>query len=293
MRGAGAGRTQLNCSVKFDSNSVIGGTSEAQGLTIGTTGSSDFYFANGAHDVSFGHVRFRGASYMWDLCDYSGSWTGSAQCQYGNFHDMTWDHCEFEWAGNTSGRYFNMWFDSRAGGGSIYDLTWNDCTFGVKRSASPHTGGVNVHLLIQPSPAEHSTTGPRSDNPNWKSFNWGLITHGSGLAALGGPNYGFRITNCTFIGSAPYDDLNLCDYIRARLFYEKGDDYNYSQAEIDACNPKYASVGWYIAGNWMSEGVRNELTQQRIESNNLEDQGGSAYHASAEVAQHDRELYGL
>ena len=239
-------------------------------------------------------MRFRGASYMWDLCDYSDSWTGSAQSLYGNFHDVTWAYCEFEWPGNTSGRYFNIWFDSRAGGGNIYNLTWDHCTFGAKRAASPHTGGMNTDLLIQPSPAEHSSTGPRSDNPNWKSFNWALITHGSGLAAIGGAGgYGFRVTNSDFLGAPnSLDNLDLCDYVRARIYYDKGDDYNYNQSDINAVAAKYATAGWQLSDNWLAEEIRTEVTQQKTETNNKENQG-AAYHVSAEVLQHDQELYGL
>ena len=128
LRGAGAGRTVLNFAVRFGSGSSIGDGSEGGGATIGA--SSTFYLLNGAHGTTFSHIRFRG---VWDICDYSGSWGGPVLLSYANAHDIVYSYCEFE--NSSANTIFNMWWDVRAGGGSLYNFTWDHCTFGVKNAA--------------------------------------------------------------------------------------------------------------------------------------------------------------
>ena len=120
LRGAGAGKTVLNFGMRFGSGSLIGSGTEAGGATIGA--SSTFYLLNGAHGTTFNHIRFRG---VWNLCDFSGSWSAPVYLSNANAHDIVYNYCEFENSSNEE--IFNMSWDARAARGDLYNFTWDRC----------------------------------------------------------------------------------------------------------------------------------------------------------------------
>ena len=100
----------------FGSNSIIGGTAENDGLTIGPGSGGSFSFTNGAHNTTLEWTRFRSTATQWDLCDFgNGKWATSSnpvRSNKGNFHDISWLYDEFENPGGDN-TIFNIWWDAR------------------------------------------------------------------------------------------------------------------------------------------------------------------------------------
>lgn len=293
LTGEGIGASRLNFRPVFGSEHIVGG------VTLGSTGS--FYFADGAHGLTFEDARFRStAAYLFDLCDYTALWANAVRRSRGNFWDIEWHGCEFEGNGGT-GRTFNIWWDARPGGGSIHDLTWQDCTFGVRNKAGLFGPG-NCHLLIQPSPPEHAPDGPRPPatgdpggiNHTAFGFDFGRVDHGAGQAAPGGADgYGFRVIGCDMVGTANLASIDLCDYVRAwaMVTYRLTDPGAVTQAMRDAAPDRVTTKGFALEDSWLSGKFIREYGRGVVDSGNLVRQG-TAYHVSAAVLEHDRELYG-
>jgi len=298
LRGDGIGRTRLNFAIEFGSRSVIGGRQSA-GLTIGSTsGSDEFCFRNGAHDTTFRSVRFRsrGAT-LWNLCDFTRSWHDRVVNDVANVHNIAWIGCEFEYTGDANGTTFNVWWDARRGGGNVYNLTWEGCTFGAK-NASGQFGSGRIGLLIQPSPPEHASDGPRPGSamsaPNY-GFDLSKITHGSGQAATGGAHgYGFRIWNSSFVGRSSFDSFDLCDYVRAwaMVTHHLTNPGQVTRAMRAAAPARFTTKGVSLRNVWMSAGFTREFGRNVKVSRVRTNQGG-AYHVPAIVRKHDRQLYGV
>jgi hypothetical protein len=286
--GAGIGRTVLGFGVRFGTGSTF------TDLTFGSASSSTtFRLTNGARDTRFASCRFRSrGQYLWDTCDF-GYWDGPVLCQNGNFHDITWTLCEFEYTGSSSGRQFNIWWDSRLGGGSIYDLTWDRCAFGV-RNSSGQFGSGNAAVVIQPSPSEHNALGPRPGSSVAFGFDWSAVTHGAGTAA--NPSaYGFRVTGCDFVGAASLASFDLCDYVRAWAMttYRLTDPGKVTQAMKDAAPDQMTSKGWYIADTWFGGNFIPEIGRDVTLLRSPDWQGTGTYHVADTVRAHDTELYGF
>ena len=241
---------------------------------------------------------------MWDFVDYSGSWGAPVYLSNANAHDIVYSYCEFE--NSTSTEIFNMWWDTRAGGGNLYNFTWDNCTFGVKNSAGVANTGRTA-ILLQPSPAEYGSSGPRTSNGGANfSFDWSVVTHGAGKAAIGGAGgYGFRLTNSNavgkltdFTGSGNYYSFDICDYIRAwaMVTYRLSSADGVTQAMIDAAPARMTVDGFLVQNTWCSGRFVNEIVRNEVEVGLTEAAKGgysTTYHVSAEVLQHDKELYGL
>ena len=162
-------------------------------------------------------------------------------------------------------------------------------------------------ILLQPSPAEYGTNGPRTSGGGANySFDWSRVTHGAGKAAIGGSGgYGFRLTNCDavgklsdFTGGGSYYSFDICDYIRAwaMVTYRLSDPVQVTQAMKDAAPRAMTVDGFLVQNTWCSGRFANEIVRNLVESNVTEAPKGTydrTYHVSAEVLQHDRELYGL
>ena len=299
VRGDGIGKTVLNFGMSFGSNCMVGGLRESEGLTLGRKYA--FGLTNGAHDTTFAWTRFRRPSgTLWDLCDFTHNWSDPARCNKGNFHAISWTDCEFECTGGTDPLLFNIWFDSRRGGGSIYDLEWRRCTFGA-RNASGRFGQGRMGILLQPSPPEHAKDGPRPAGVNDPSginstafgFDFGQVTHGSGLACVGA-KFGFRVIGNRFVGPASFASFDLCDYLRAwsMVHYRLTEPRMVTDAMRAQAPDAVTSKGWDVRDNWMSGKFIRENGRNVVATNNLTSQGASAYNVTSAVSEHDRELYG-
>jgi hypothetical protein len=305
LRGDGIGKTKLNFSIEFGSRSKIGGTSPSMGLTIGSTrDESRFHLRNGAHHTRFQWVRFRSRGWvLWNICDYTSYWSDDVVRSRGNAHDIVWADCEFEYTGDPEGTTFNIWWDARRGGGNIYNLTWVRCTFGVKNSSGAFGSG-QMGMLIQPSPPEHASDGPRpptASDPGGihstrESFDFDQVTHGSGRAAVGGEDgYGFRIWDSRFVGPASFTSMDICDYIRAwaMVTYELTRPSLVTDAMKAAAPDRVTTKGVSLRNVWMSSELVREYGRGVTLSNVKENQGQSTYGVRPIVRTHDEELYGL
>jgi hypothetical protein len=303
LRGDGIGKTRLNFAIRFGSLSLIGGR-KSMGLTIGSrSGPSVFHLRNGAHGTRFRWVRFRSRGpVLWDVCDYTPLWHDGVVRYVANAHGIAWVDCEFEYTGDPGGTTFNVWWDARAGGGNVYNLTWQRCTFGVKNSAGQYGSGA-MGMLIQPSPPEHATDGPRprktSDPGGIHSTNFGFdfsqVTHGSGRAALGGAKgYGFRIWDSAFVGRASFSTFDLCDYIRAwaMVHYRLASPDKVTRAMKAAAPDQVTAKGVSLRNVWMAGDFTREGGRNVRMSGVRTFQGTSKYHVRAIVSAHDRQLYG-
>jgi len=292
LRGDGIGRSRLNFALSFGSDSRI------EDVTLGGTQSTAFSFANGAHDSVFEDVRFRGrGSSIWSATDFTSSWSDRVVNEDADFHDMMFNRAEFEYS-NANADLWSIWWDSRAGGGRVYDITWQDCTFGVRNSAGAYGLG-RVGFIMQPSPPEHAASGPRPGAAITGStdydFDWSRVTHGAGLAADPGADYGFRLVRCRFVGRAGFVAFNACDYLRAwamttfRVPTESPGDV--TQTMRDRAPDRMTSKGWYVADCWFSDDMRFENGRDVTLIRNADNQG-TAYNVPDVVRTHDAELYG-
>ena len=292
LRGAGIGSTRLNFALAFGSNSRI------EDATMGATQSTAFSFVNGAHDSVLEDVRFRGRGFsLWQATDFTSDWSDGVRNQYANFHDMTFTRAEFEYTNDSDGDLWSIWWDSRSGGGRVYDVTWQDCAFGVKNSTGA-VGQGRVGFIMQPSPPEHASDGPRPTNGAVDyGFDWSKVTHGAGLAADASADYGFRMTGSSFVGPASFVSMNACDYLRswAMTTYRipASSPGNVTQTMRDAAPDRITSKGWYVADNWFSRDLRFENGRDVTISNSPDNQGAGAYNVPAVVKTHDAQLYGF
>ena len=275
------------------------------GLTIGSSSdASTFHLANGAHHTQFRWVRFRGRGWvLWDICDYTSYWSDPVVRNAGNAHDIVWTDCEFEYTGDPDGTTFNIWWDARKGGGNIYDLTWRRCTFGVKNSSGAFGSG-QMGMLIQPSPPEHASDGPRpptsSDPGGIRStrytFDFSKVTHGSGQAAVGGKDgHGFRIWDSAFVGPASVTSLDICDYVRAwaMVTYRLAEPSQVTPAMRAAAPDRVTTKTVDLRNVWMASELVREYGRGVTLTNVKESQGASDYHVRTIVRTHDKQLYGL
>jgi hypothetical protein len=305
LRGDGIGRTRLDFAIDFGSRSVIGGSTESMGLTIGSTReASEFHLRDGAQRTRFRWVRFRGSGpYLWDICDFTYRWRDRVVRRAANAHDIVWTDCEFEYTGDPGGTTFNVWWDARSGGGNVYNLTWIRCTFGVKNS-NGRFGSGRVGMLIQPSPPEHAPDGPRpqtaSDPGGIRStyfgFDFSQVTHGSGQAAVGGANgYGFRIWHSTFVGPASFTSFDLCDYVRAwaMVAHKLKSPNDVSSAMRAAAPDRVTTKGVDLRRVWMAGRFVREYGRHVTLAGVRISQGSFIYHVRAAVRSHDRQLYGF
>ena len=299
LRGDGIGTTRLNFEITFGSRSMVGGRTQAMGLTIGSSSSdTQFTLKNGAHDTRFRWVRFRGrAEVLWDICDYTDHWDDHVRREVANAHDITWTDCEFEYTGDAGGTTFNVWWDARDGGGNLYNLTWNRCTFGVKNADGDYGSG-RMGLLIQPSPPEHASDGPRPDSGSGVDFNfdWAPVTHGSGRAAIGGAKgYGFRIWDSSFVGRASFTSVDICDYVRAwaMVEYRLSSPDDVTSAMRAAAPDRMTTKGVDLRNVWMADDFTREYGRSVTVSGVEYSQGSSTYHVRPVVLAHDRQLYGF
>jgi len=260
---------------------------------------------NNSHDTKFQWTRFRrpNSDYLWDMTDFAKYWSDPVLNSKANIHDITWSYCEFEFTGLSTASVFNIWWDSRSGGANIYNLSWDHSTFGAKNSSGAFGQGT-MGLLIQPSPPEHAVDGPRPPGTNDPgginstnfNFDFSKVTHGSGLAAIGGTNgYGFRLTNNNFVGPASFTSFDLCDFIRAwaMVTYKLTEPAAVTQAMKDAAPDSMTTKGFYVANNWMSGKYTQEIGRNTTNINNLVRQGDTTYHVDDIVKTHDYQLYGL
>jgi hypothetical protein len=305
LRGDGIGSTKLNFAIKFGSRSRIGGTRASMGLTLGSTSKiSTFHLRNGAHGTRFQWVRFRSRGrVLWNICDYTDSWSDDVVRSSGNAHDIVWADCEFEYTGDSDGTTFNIWWDARQGGGNIYNLSWKRCTFGAKNSSGAYGSG-EMGLLIQPSPPEHASDGPRpptaSDPGGIHStrpgFDFGQVTHGSGRAAVGGQDgYGFRIWDSRFVGPASFTSVDICDYVRAwaMVTYGLSRPSQVTDAMRAAAPDRVTTKRVDLRNVWMSSELVREYGRGVTLSSVKENQGESTYNVRAVVRTHDEALYGF
>jgi hypothetical protein len=305
LRGDGIGKTQLDFGVRFGSHSSIGGRLQSTGLTIGSSSErTDFGLKDGAHSTRFRWVRFRSRGrVLWDICDYTDHWNDGVVKDTANAHDITWADCEFEYTGDPNGTTFNVWWDARQGGGNVYDLTWNRCAFGVKDAAGQYGSG-SMGMLIQPSPPEHATDGPRPRSPSDPggirstsfAFDFSKVTHGSGQGAIGGARgYGFRILDSAFVGSATFSSFDLCDYIRAwaMVTYRLTDPSKVSTAMRAAAPDRMTTKGVHLNNVWMADTFTREIGRNVSMAHVVTEQGASNYHVRPAVLAHDKELYGF
>ena len=269
------------------------------GLTMGSaTQQTTFELRDGAHSTTFRWVRFRSrGSVLWQICDYTAQWRDRVINRTANAHGIAWLDCEFEYTGDPHGTTFNIWWDARAGGGNIYNLEWQRCTFGARNSSGQYGSGA-MGLLIQPSPPEHASDGPRPGGVNSTNFKFDLskVTHGSGKAAIGGSHgYGFRIWDSNFVGPAKFACFDLCDYIRAwaMVTYKLASPGKITPAMMAAAPGRVTTKGVDLRRDWMSANFTQEcgrdVTVHRVRA----DRGTSTYHVRSIVLTHDRELYGL
>lgn len=305
LRGDGIGKTRLNFAVRFGSRSLIGGGLESMGLTIGSSSQrGEFRLGNGAHRTTFRWVRFRGRGpVLWNICDYTDHWHDGAVRDAANAHNIAWVDCEFEYTGDRGGTTFNIWWDARAGGGNVYSLTWKRCAFGVKDSAGQYGSG-RMGMLIQPSPPEHATDGPRpgtaSDpggihSTNFR-FDFSKVTYGSGQAARGGTGgYGFRIWDSAFVGPASVTSFDLCDYIRAwaMVTYRLSSPDGVTRAMRAAAPDRVTTKGVHLRNVWMAGEFTREFGRNVRMPGVRTSQGTSRYHVRPIVVTHDRQLYGF
>ena len=299
LRGAGMGKTKLDFAIRFGSHSTIGGGTLSTGLTIGSSSQNTaFHMRCAAHGTRFRFVRFRSRGpVLWDLCDYTHLWRNSVDNANANVHDVSWIDCQFEYTGDANGTTFNIWWDARKGGSNVYNLTWRGCVFGVKDSSGQYGSG-KMGLLIQPSPPEHASDGPR---PNGVSntdfgFDFSKVTHGSGQAAIGGAKgYGFRIWNSDFVGPASFTSFDLCDYIRAwaMVTYHLTNPADVTAAMIAAAPDRMTTKGVSLRYDWVAGKLRREIGRNVHLSHVKTEQGTDTYHVPAAVRTVDRALYGL
>ena len=305
LRGDGIGSTRLNFAVRFGSRSLIGGSRASMGLTIGSSSKpSVFHLRNGAHDTRFRWVRFRSRGpVLWDVCDYTSRWHNAVVRAAANAHDIAWVDCEFEYTGDPAGTTFNLWWDARAGGGNIYNLMWKRCTFGAKDSAGQYGSGA-MGMLIQPSPPEHATDGPRPTTATDRGgicstnfhFDFSQVTHGSGKAATGGASgYGFRIWDSDFVGPASFSSFDLCDYIRAwaMVHFRLASPSDVTRAMKAAAPDRMTTKGVDLRNVWMAGHFTKECGRDVTTSDVKTSGGTSTYHVRAIVLTHDRQLYGF
>ncbi len=293
LRGAGIGATRLDFALKFGSNSFI------ENATMGGTQSTSFSFVNGAHDSVFEDVRFRGRGFsLWQATDFTSEFNGGVVNRSGNFHDVAFRRAEFEYTGVADGDLWSIWWDVRAGGGSIYDVTWEDCVFGAKNSTGAFGQG-RMGILIQPSPPEHASDGPRPGAAITGStdynFDWSQVTHGSGTA-IPAADYGFRITGCYFVGPASLSSFDLCDYVRAwamtTYHIPTSSPGNVTQAMRDAAPDRMATKGVYVENTFFSGKWTKEFGRDVSDINNTKSGGTGSYNVPTIVKTHDAELYG-
>lgn len=305
LRGDGIGNTRLDFAVKFGSRSIIGGGLQSMGLTIGSTSEhGEFGMKDGAHDTRFRWVRFRGRGpVLWNICDFTHYWHDRVVRRSANTHDVAWVDCEFEYTSDPAGTTVNVWWDARSGGGNVYDLTWQRCTFGVKNSTGQFGSG-STGMLIQPSPPEHASDGPRpttaSDPRGIRStnfnFDFSRVTHGSGRAAVGGAKgYGFRIWDTDFVGPASFTSFDLCDYIRAwaMVTHRLTSPSLVTPAMRRAAPDQMTTKGVDVRDVWMSGEFIGEYGRNVTRSHVATRQGTSSYHVRPVVQRHDRQLYGF
>lgn len=305
LRGDGIGRTKLNFAIKFGSRSRVGGERESQGLTLGSTSEQTYFsLVSGARFTTFRWVRFRGrASLLWNITDYTALWRDASVRNAANAHDVVWTDCEFESTGDPQGTTFNIWWDSRKGGGNVYNMTWKRCTFGV-RNADGTFGSGRIGMLAQPSPPEHAADGPRppteSDPGGIQStrpeFDFSQVTHGSGRAAQGGSRgYGFRLWDSSFVGPATFTSLDICDYIRAwaMVTYRLSSPNDVTGTMIRSAPDRVTTKGFDLRNVWMAGKFIREYGRDVAVSHVLASQGSSNYHVRPIVLTHDRQLYGL
>ena len=305
LRGDGIGKTKLDFAVRFGSRSRIGGRLRSMGLTMGSTSArTKFGLRDGAHGTQFQWVRFRSRGpVLWDICDYATHWRDDVVRDTANAHNIAWVDSEFEYTGDPNGTTFNIWWDARAGGGNVYNLMWKRCTFGVKNSAGQYGSG-SMGMLIQPSPPEHASDGPRpetsSDPGGIRStnfrFGFSKVTHGSGRAAAGGAHgYGFRIWDSAFVGRARFSSFDLCDYIRAwaMVTYRLTDPSKVTQVMKNAAPDRMTTKGVHLRNVWMAGTFTRECGRSVTVSGVRTDQGTSTYHVRPVVSADDRQLYGF
>lgn len=307
--GYGIGKTTLEFSSsvpRFGSNLRFGGN-EAEGMTISNRGRKTYAFEAGAHATVFDNVRFRapGAGGLWDMCDFTHHWSDSVRRSKGDFHDVTMRDVELEYPGTNVASLLNMWWDARYGGGAIYNIHFERLHVGVKN----HTGQFGQGRggwLLQPSPPEHASDGPRpphlpDDSGGIRStnfgFKWNQVTHGSGKAvgsqeAVKG--FGFRLLASNFVGASSFTDFDLCDYLRAWAMcrYKLTEPKLVTQAMRDAAPSQMASAGFDLSGSWFAGKVTMENGRD-VKGAYTKNGGSSLYHVPAIVKTHDHELYGV
>ena len=243
-------------------------------------------------------MRFRGrGEVLWNICDYTDHWNDDVRRDVANAHDITWTDCEFEYTGDSDGTTFNIWWDARRGGGNLYNLTWNRCAFGVK-NADGDFGSGRMGLLIQPSPPEHASDGPRPDSGSGVNFNfnWAPVTHGSGQAAIGGSKgYGFRIWDSSFVGPASFTSVDICDYVRAwaMVTYRLTTTDDVTAAMSAAAPDRVTTKRVDLRDVWMADDFTREYGRNVTVSGVRYSQGSSTYHVRPVVLAHDRQLYGF
>jgi hypothetical protein len=297
-RGAGIGKTALD----FTSIPAFITGGRWEDMTIGLTSRKSFTFNPGAHDFLLDRVRLRspGAGGLLDLCDFSSHWADPVQKRKADFHDVTLRDVELEYPGpSAKASLLNMWWDARTGGGRIYNVTFERLQVGV-RNASGQFGQGGGGFLLQPSPPEHASDGPRPPSANDPGgirstnfgFDWSRVDHGSGKAA--GAGYGFRIVDSNFVGKSSWLDCNPCDYLRAwaMCHYRLTDPSKVTAAMRAAAPAACASVGIDLSGSWFAGTVRFENCRE-VRGTYTQHGGTTVYHVPAAVKTHDHELYGI
>jgi hypothetical protein len=301
MFGAGLGLTKVNAALTIGSDCRLGGKTENKGITFGTP-DERFYFKTGASRTTIRWCRFRvpGSSVVFDLGDWTQQWSDPVVRRRCHVHDITFARCEFEHSADDAD-LVSIWWDSRAGGGKVYDIQWIRCTFGVKDA----TGDYNGHrtgLIIQPSPPEHASDGPRPDD--WadaanEAFDWSQVTHGAGMA-IAGADFGFRLIGCRFVGDCDFVSANPCDYIRSWMlttypwYYSQAPHFstNGTPAERAAAPLACTLKGVTVTDCWFGDDFRPEICR-RLTVTDSPDEQGDAYNVSSAVLTHDQQLYGL
>ena len=159
-------------------------------------------------------------------------------------------------------------------------------------------------MLIQPSPPEHASDGPRpeiSSGPGGTCstnfhFNFSQVTHGSGQAAVGGAHgYGFRIWDSAFVGRSSFCSFDLCDYIRAwaMVTYRLDEPGKVTQAMQNAAPDRMTTKGVHLRDIWMAGRFTREYGRNVTVSGVNRGQGASTYHVRPVVLVDDRQLYGF
>ena len=291
--GAGIGQTRLHASLSVGSDSAV------RKMTVGYAKKSH-YLRRGSSWTLFREVRFRasGAVRVWDMCDYT-YWSSPVLVNRADFHHVEWDSCEFEYSGRSDCVYIECWPDLRANGGNVHDLGFYDCTFGA-RNASGAYSPIRVGILIQPSPPEHGTGGPRPGSSIDYDFDWSPITHGIGTPG----EVTLRFVRCDVLGSASLASFDLCDNMRSYIMttarnpdgtpkYTSGT--NGTAEERAACPDKVCTHGVYFEDCRFADSYIPEIGRN-CPGNEYPDHIGDnpvRYFARPEVVEHDAQLYGL